>query len=589
MGTAARYEREIANLRRENDSLRERLSHLSDLSLGITSKLDLDAVLQAIVEAASNLASARYGALAIFDASGQVRSFITHGITREQRERLGGLPKGLGLLGVLQHEQVSMRLANIAEHPRSVGFPPDHPPMRSFLGAPVRLGEESLGNLYLTEKIDAAEFTPEDEEVIVLFASHAALAIRNAQQFEALEAERRRLDSLVHLSPIGVLMVEAGSERVLMVNREAERILGVSYGPEDTLGDHDQAVLETPDGSEIGEDSPLLRALTRGETVRVAEVVHRFADGRGVLTHMSATPVYGEGGQIVAAVSIIQDISPLEELEKLKSEFLGIVSHELRTPLTAIKGSAATVLGSDHPLDEKEIGEFFQIIDEQADKMRDLINNLLDVTRIEAGELSVTLAPFDLREALEEARSTFALNGGYQDVSIETQPGPTLVDADRRRIVQVLNNLLSNAGKYSPEATIIRIDVEHGSDRVTVRVRDEGRGLGPASLPHVFRKYYQAGGEPENGFRGNGLGLTICKGIVEAHGGRIWAASPGEGQGTTFSFTLPIAPDRHPPALADVSRRTYHIGRVSEAGAKTKILAVGGECRSTRTCLARRV
>ena len=577
MGITARYEREIANLRRENDSLRERLSHLSDLSRGITSKLELGTVLQAIVEAASNLAGARYGALAIFDASGRVRSFITHGITRDQRERLGDLPRGLGLLSVLQHEQSPMRLADISEHPRSVGFPPNHPPMKSFLGAPVRLGKESLGNLYLTEKIDRAEFTPEDEEVIVLFASHAALAIRNAQQFEALEAERHRLESLVHLSPIGVLMIEAGSERVLMVNREAERILGVSYGPEDTLSDHDQALLETPDGSEIGEDSPILRALTRGETVRVAEVVHRFPDGRGVLTHMSSTPVYGENGQIVAAVSIIQDISPLEELEKLKSEFLGIVSHELRTPLTAIKGSAATVLGSDHPLDEKEIGEFFQIIDEQADKMRDLINNLLDVTRIEAGELSVTLARFDLREALEEARSTFALNGGYHDVSIAMPPEPTVVDADRRRIVQVLNNLLSNAGKYSPETTIIRIDVEQGPDMVTVHVRDEGRGLGSASLPHVFLKYYQAGREPENGFHGNGLGLTICKGIVEAHGGRIWAASPGEGQGTTFSFTLPIASDRPPPALADVSRRSYHIGKVSEAGAKTRVLAVDDE------------
>ena len=156
---------------------------------------------------------------------------------------------------------------------------------------------------------------------------------------------------------------------------------------------------------------------------------------------MSAAPIYGEREEIAAAVSIIQDLSPLEEMERLKSEFLGIVSHELRTPLTAIKGSAATVLGSPNLLDEREIGEFFQIIDEQADRMRDLINNLLDVTRIEAGQLSVTLAPFDFREALEEAMSMFAMNGGYQEISIRMQPELTLVDADRRRIVQVLNNL----------------------------------------------------------------------------------------------------------------------------------------------------
>ena len=582
MSTTARYEIELANLSRENERLRKRLSHLSELSRRISSSLDLAAVLQDIVEAACDLAGARYGAMGVFDVSGQIQTFATHGITPEQRQRLGDLPKGLGLLGVLQHEQRSMRLADISKHPRSVGFPPDHPPMKSFLGAPVRLGDESLGNLYLTEKIAGAEFTPEDEDILLLFASQAALAIRNAQQFEALEGERRRLESLVRLLPVGVLMIEAGSERVLMVNREAERILGTSYDAEDVLDDHDEVVLETPDGSEIGEDSPVLRALTRSEIVRAEEVVHRFKDGRKVFTLVSAAPIYGEREEVAAAVSIIQDISPLEELERLKSEFLGIVSHELRTPLTAIKGSTATVLGSSHSLDEREIGEFFQIIDEQADRMRDLINNLLDVTRIEAGELSVTLTPFDLPEAIDEAKSMFALNGGYQEISIEMQPGPTLVNADRRRIVQVLNNLLSNAGKYSPDTTTVRIDVEPGPDRVTVHVRDEGRGIGSANLPYVFRKFYQTGGEAENGFRGSGLGLTICKGIVEAHGGRIWAASPGNGQGTTFSFTLPSAPGSHTQTLADVSQRANHIGRVSETGGKTKVLAIDDEARALR-------
>ena len=582
MSISDMYEKELANLRKENERLHERLSHLSDLSRRITSSLELTAVLQDIVEAACDLAGARYGAMGVFDASGRVQTFVTHGITPEQRELLGDLPKGLGLLGVLQQDQKPLRLADISKHPRSIGFPPGHPPMKSFLGAPVRLGEEPLGNLYLTEKVAGAEFTPEDEEILVLFASQAALAIRNAQQFEALEDERRRLESLVRLLPVGVLMIEAGSERVLMVNREAERILGISYQQGDALGDRNQGMWETPDGSEIGEDTPILRALTRGEVVRAEEVVHRFADGRKVFTLVSAAPIYGEREEIAAAVSIIQDISPLEEMERLKSEFLGIVSHELRTPLTAIKGSAATVLGSPHPLDEREIGEFFQIIDEQADRMRDLINNLLDVTRIEAGQLSVTLSPFDLREALEEAKSMFALNGGYQEISIKMQPGPTPVDADRRRIVQVLNNLLGNAGKYSPTTTTVRIEVESESDTVTVHVRDEGRGIEPASLPYVFRKFYQASGEPENGFRGSGLGLTICKGIIEAHGGRIWATSPGEGKGTTFSFTLPIASGHHTPTLADVSRRTYHIGRVSEAGAKTKVLAVDDEPQALR-------
>ena len=582
MPSEATYERELANLRKENEYLRGRLSHFSALSLKIASSLDLETVLQEVVDSACDLTGARYGAIGVFDEQGHVQAFLTHGITAEERERLGDLPKGLGLLGVLQRDQRPLRLADLARHPRSVGFPPHHPPMRSFLGVPIRLGEEGLGNIYLTEKVDAGEFAPEDEDALVMFASQAALAIHNARQYEALRDEQQRLDTLVRLSPAGVLMIEAGSQKLMMANREAGRIMGFSRRSGEVLDNGHQALNTAPDGTELDDDSPLLRALTKGETVRAEEVVYRSSGGRAVPALVSAAPILGYDGDIVAAMSVIQDISPLEELERLKSEFLGIVSHELRTPLTAIKGSAATVLGSDHPFDEKEIEEFFQIVDEQADRMRDLINNLLDVTRIEAGALSVRPDPFDLAEALEEARETFAGSGGYQTIDLILPEDRTVVLADRRRVSQVLDNLLSNAGKFSPQTSTITLEVESDAEKTTVHVRDEGRGIAPADLPHVFRKFYQARGEQGSGFRGSGLGLAICKGIVEAHGGRIWTASAGEGKGTTFSFTLPIAPEAQEPRLADVSRRTHHIGKVTGTGTKTKILAVDDELQTLR-------
>ncbi len=577
MSTDAGSDWELAGLRRENERLRRRLSRLSDLSRRITSSLDLATVLQDIVDAACNLVGARYGAVAVFYDSGQVRAFVTHGITESQRKQLGDLPEGLGLLGVLHQEQRPLRLADLSKHPQSIGFPPNHPPMKSFLGAPIRLDGEPLGNLYLTEKLGGAEFTEEDEDILVLFASHAALAIHNAQQYEALENERRRLESLVQLSPVAILMIEAGGERVLIANREAERILGLSYRPGDALRNRERSGKYGAGEPVIDEEHPILRALASGEITRAEEVVHRLADGSTVPTLVSAAPIYGEGGEISAAVSMIQDISPLEELERLKSEFLGIVSHELRTPLTAIKGSAATVLGSPYPLDEKELREFFEIIDEQADRMRDLINNLLDMTRIEAGSLSVMLGACDLGEALEAAKLTFARSGGYQEVVINIPDGPTIVTGDRRRIDQVLSNLLGNAGKFAPEDSVITIEVEIDAENATVHVRDQGRGLGPASLPHVFRKFYQDRGEPGGGLRGNGLGLAICKGIVEAHGGRIWAASPGEGQGATFSFTLPLEQESGLTIPTQVSRQSYHMGKVAQGGTKTRVLAVDDE------------
>ena len=573
---------ELGRLRRENQQLRKRLSQLSDLSRRVTSSLELATVLQYIVDAAANLAGARYGAVAVFDDSGQVRTFVTRGITEGQREQLGNLPKGLGLLGVLHQEQRPLRLPDLSKHPQSIGFPPNHPPMKSFLGAPIRLDGGFLGSLYLTEKLGDVEFTAEDEDILVLFASHAALAIHNAQQYEALENERRRLESLVQLSPVAILMIEAGSERVLIANREAERILGISYGPGDALRNRERLGNDGAGEPVLDEENPILRALSNGEVIRAEEVFHRLADGSSVPTLVSAIPVYGEGGEILAAVSMIQDISPLEELERLKSEFLGIVSHELRTPLTAIKGSAATVLGSPHPLDEKELHEFFEIIDEQADRMRDLINNLLDMTRIEAGSLSVTLEACDLSETLEAAKLAFDRSGGYQEIVIDISDGPTMVRADRRRIDQVLSNLLSNAGKFAPEDSRITIEVEVNAENAVVHVRDQGRGLGPASLPHVFRKFFQDRGATGSGHRGNGLGLAICKGIVEAHGGRIWAASPGEGQGTTFSFTLPLEHESGATLPAQVSRQSHHMGRVAQGGTKTRVLAVDDETQVLR-------
>ena len=173
-------DRELRNLIEENDRLRGLLSQLSVLSLRITSSLDLPTVLQGVVDSACELTGAKYGALGVFDASGLILQFITHGITPEERERIGNLPQGLGILGWLHHLQQPLRLADLSQHPRSVGLPPNHPPIKSFLGAPLRHGDERLGNLYLTEKEGGGEFTPEDEALLVLFAAPAAMAIRNA-------------------------------------------------------------------------------------------------------------------------------------------------------------------------------------------------------------------------------------------------------------------------------------------------------------------------------------------------------------------------------------------------------------------------
>ena len=221
-----------------------------------------------------------------------------------------------------------------------------------------------------------------------------------------------------------------------------------------------------------------------------------------------------------------------------------MVSHELRTPLAAIKGSTATVLGATPALDPAELHQFFRVVDEQADHMRGLIGDLLDAGRIEAGTLSVSPVPTDVRELVEQARNAFLNGGSTHTVLVDLPEDLPLVLADGPRIVQVLDDLLSNAARHAPASSPIRLAAARDGTHVAVSVSDEGPGIPAAQLPRLFRKYAVPGDEgAKRGLRGSGLGLAICKGLVEAHGERIRAESAGPGQGARFTFTLPAAGD----------------------------------------------
>ena len=258
-------------------------------------------------------------------------------------------------------------------------------------------------------------------------------------------------------------------------------------------------------------------------------------------TLVNATPIRSEDGTIASLVVTAQDMTPLEEMERLRAEFLGMVSHELLTPLTTIKGSAAAVLGSTFPVGPAEVRQFFGIVDEQADHMRRLIRDLLDVTQIDAGTLSVTPEPDDVAALVDAAKAAFLGGGAANSIQVDLPPELPRILADRQRIIQVMGNLFSNASKYSPDSSAIRVTAVADEMYVAISVADEGRGVAPERLPQLFRKFARidpGGGERE--VQGEGLGLAVCKGIVEAHGGRIWAESGGPGLGMRFTFTTPV-------------------------------------------------
>ena len=249
------------------------------------------------------------------------------------------------------------------------------------------------------------------------------------------------------------------------------------------------------------------------------------------------------------------------------------MGHELREPLAAIKGSATTLLEDAAALDPAEMREFHRIIVEQADHMRGLISDLLDAGRIDSGTLSVAPEPSEVAELVERARSTFLGAGGRHGIVVDLPAGLPRAMADRRRIVQVLNNLFANAARHAPESSPIRVSAVREDAHVAVSVADEGRGVAPERLPQLFNKHAGAG---EGAKAGHGLGLAICKGLVEAHGGRIRAESAGAGCGTTVTFTLPVS--GKPGAKASAGPPPA----AGEKGEPVRILAVDDDPRMLR-------
>ncbi|MBI4671319.1 MAG: PAS domain-containing protein [Chloroflexi bacterium] len=234
-----------------------------------------------------------------------------------------------------------------------------------------------------------------------------------------------------------------------------------------------------------------------------------------------------------------RDVTRDKELERMKSQLLSTVSHELRTPLASIKGFATTLLRQDVRWDEATQREFLRIIEEESNRLEELIDNLLDMSQVEAGALRIQKEPVRLRrvvrEAVEQAQRRTEAHWFETDLPAELPR----VWADPRRIRQVLNNLLENAVKYSPDGGQITVRCEVEGANVTVSVADQGQGIPPDMLERVFERFFQVDGASTRKTGGSGLGLAIAKGIVEAHGGTIWAeAAPG--QGSIFRFTLPI-------------------------------------------------
>ena len=578
-------------------ALRERLSRLSEASMRINESLEFDTVLQGVLDSARSLTGARYGAMTLLvngvevppdwdptaDAPGGYSppvDYFTSGLSEEQFRHMEDMPERLLLFDYLRRIPGTLRVPDLASHTVSLGMAEFTVlPVGPFLSAPLLQQGTFVGTIFLARDKGMDEFGQEDEETLVMFASQAAMVIANARRYREEQRARNDLETLINISPVGVAVFDAKTGAPVSFNREAVRIVDSLRNPDERPEQLMEVIsYRRADGRQIA-PFDIAKELMLGDTVRAEEIVIEVPDGRSVTTLVNGTPIRGDDGRIVSVVVTLQDMTAMEELERLRAEFLAMVSHELRTPLTSVKGSIATLLDPPSALGLSEMRQFFQIIDSQIDRMHVLISDLLDVARIETGTLAVSPEPTDVATLIGEARNGFRSSGGRHNIEIDLAPDLPWVMADRLRMVQVLGNLLTNAARHSPESSIIRVSAVREEVHVAVSVSDQGRGIPADSLPHLFRKFSRIESQEQGG--DTGLGLAICKGIVETLGGRIWAESDGPGLGARFTFTLPtveaagfVSPAGHVQPSTRSTRR-----RASE---QMRILAVDDDPQALR-------
>jgi len=400
--------------------MRARFERLLAASVAVFSEHSLEAVLQKLVDATRDVVGAKYAALGVLGPDGKsLVQFVTSGLSDDVKHAIGDLPSGRGLLGLVIHEPRPIRTADIARHPAKYGFPPHHPPMRSFLGVPVVGPERVFGNLYLTEKIGAAEFDAEDEAIAVLLARQAAVAVENAR-----------------------------------LSEEAARLLAQVQG-----------------------------------------------------------------------------------MQRQRDLFFAMMNHELRNALTGVYGWAERLVR--RPGGEP-VSQAAREVYEAAERTITLLNNFLDLTRLDAGRVRPVWRDVNAAGAVQRSLAGLRPAAEAKGIRFDTRvpAGGAPLRTDVVRLEQILVNLLSNAVRHTPGGTAVVITVEERDGAIRFAVSDSGPGIPVELHERIFEPFERF--DPHSGL-GTGLGLPVSHRLATVLGGRLTVAS-GQGQGAEFTLTLPLAP-----------------------------------------------
>lgn len=532
---------------REAEALNETLQDAAQASLAVSQAVaglpesSVHAVLTTIAVQAQTLTDAECAAVGLgTDPEKPFDPWVAVGVSDELARLVGGPPRPIGTLGMVARGTDAIRLKDIRAHPAFRGLPPEHPPLTSFLGVPVRYGGKCVGTLYLANKRGAAEFTERDEHLVQMLAARVGVVVETARLYQAEGTERAWLQNVIEQMPEGVLLVDAQG-KIAARNHLIRELSGDGPVGTDPFGNPVLVDLRYPSGEAVAvADLPYVRAMRSGEALCGLELAARRSDGELLPVKVSATAVRDRAGRTVGAAMLLEDITAWKELEKLREQWASIIAHDLRQPLNIVALSTSVLqrrLAGDAV--ERQAVDQIRSAVQRLDKQ---VGDLTDASRLEAKQLSLRRERVDLSQWLRAAAGELKALTGDRPLTLDAEPG-TMVHADLGRVHQVLGNLVSNAVKYGAPGTEIRVTLRSVRGEAEVVVLNRGAGIPPDELPALFGRFQRTRSAVEGQRPGLGLGLYITRGLVEAHGGRIWAEST-LGQWTAFHFTLPLAAER---------------------------------------------
>lgn len=583
---------------------RDRVEVLYRIASEVSSSLDLDHVLNRTLELVAQAVGAERGVVILRDPGQPDRLIRRAAVGGSGPVPPGGTPvrwrPGEGLAWWVIERDEAVLVEDLREDERWVVEENDEPVHRACLAVPLSRAGDVSGTLMLYHS-RPGYFDVDHLRVAEAAAYQISNAVGNAALYNLIREQAEQLGAMLKQQQVeaaksqailegvadGVMVTDADG-RVILFNAAAERVLGVSR--EEVLGRTTREML----GLYGAEGRAWLDAIEEWAANPADHIPGDFTaervqiGDRIVSVHISPVIM---GSEYLGTVSVFRDITAEVEAERAKSEFVSTVSHELRTPMTSIKGYTDLLLmGAVGELTEQQ-RHFVTIIRNNADRLTALVNDLLDISRIESGRIELNLKPVLIQEVVDQVVSSLQPRASSRDLEIRVEVSPDLpaVWGDSDRIAQILINLVGNAIQYTPPGGEITISARVRGEKMEVSVADTGIGISEENQKKIFDRFFRADDPLVQETPGTGLGLPITASLVEMHGGEIWVESE-LGEGSTFTFTLPLAeavqaaalaPEPEPPLVLvveddhDVANLIrYHL---EAAGFQVRIAATGRE------------